>query len=210
MGAEALGCTVVGRSDRGTCVQLQQLCLLKPLGQQRLHLAVVVRARPPVGDQAATLRLLGHHALAREAAHGAQQPAGLRKESLLGALEHLGSRLSPHGRDEHLKGLPLLVEALPQLVGRLGEPVEGGLGLREVRVLVGVEGARELAVGVGHVGLAVAAEVGAAETQHGSGAKDAAILRADAQHLVSRIAYQDLLLLVRLLHGLAQPSADGR
>mmetsp|Transcript_26672 Transcript_26672/g.55362 ORF Transcript_26672/g.55362 Transcript_26672/m.55362 type:complete len:221 (+) Transcript_26672:1219-1881(+) len=69
---------------------------------------------------------------------------------------------------------------------------------------------RKLSIRIGDVRLAVATQMGAAQAQHGAGAKDAAILRAYSYHLICWRSYENLLLLVSICNGFPQALPDGR
>mmetsp|Transcript_47877 Transcript_47877/g.154404 ORF Transcript_47877/g.154404 Transcript_47877/m.154404 type:complete len:398 (-) Transcript_47877:550-1743(-) len=199
--------TIVCRTNWHAGIELEEVRLLKPICKQTRSLTRVIHAAAAKGRDRPALRGHGDLALADEAADRAEQPTRLREERLLWALEHLSGGLPTHGTDQQLQRGALLVQALPQLLRRLRESVECDMSPRQVGVLVRMECSRQLPVRVGHVALAVPTQVGATQSKHRPSTEDPPVLGTDPGNLVRGIADQDLLLLVCLRDGLAEPLA---
>jgi hypothetical protein len=126
-----------------------------------------------------------------------QDPGRLCEKSFLRPLEHLRGHDTTQGLAQGPQDIPGFREALPQFVCGLAEPFERVAGLCYTRVLVGVQSARQVSIGIRDVRFPEAAKVRASKAEYGSSAEDAATAWANAPYLVSRNADQNLLLSMR-------------
>mmetsp|Transcript_44620 Transcript_44620/g.73347 ORF Transcript_44620/g.73347 Transcript_44620/m.73347 type:complete len:296 (+) Transcript_44620:213-1100(+) len=118
--AETFRRTIIGGPDRHTCIEIQQVRLLKPLRHQRLHVTAVEHPRGTLKlDLGPGLCHVRHFSLCHDTANSAKKSTGFGKQRLLWSLQHHLSGCTTHNAHNELQRISLFLKSLSEFFGSL-------------------------------------------------------------------------------------------